>query len=418
MYSFRKSAFALLLILLIVLAGCQNPANTASQGAINGESVSLSSIASVIDKTPEAAGSLSNPKNTSAQLATKTLADNQLTPSLVKVSSSVTMGKVSALRMASAESGWIGGDGWIARTDDGGKHWKIQYHGSGIVKQIFALNNQDAWAVTDKAKLLSTSNGGEHWVLTGKMPNEGFLHFVSKNEAFSGNARTTNGGKNWSTLPVPKQTVGDAYFHDKNNGWAVIQNNGMGIVERTQDGGKTWKIVMGLKLISPLNGAVIRSAGTDDAWVEWIGDYGMTQNSYSLFHTSNGGKNWQTVLANSTAGGGPAPGFQEEFDGPKNQGSSPGPLYVLNHNVAYMGGDCQACDKPNTVGRTIDGGKTWVNEKVSFPGFGGALLAFSDINHGWWICTDNSDPSVLYTTSDGGTHWKKIYTFPRPKQTS
>jgi photosystem II stability/assembly factor-like uncharacterized protein len=44
--------------------------------------------------------------------------------------------------------------------------------------------------------------------------------------------------------------------------------------------------------VAPLNGALIRSAGTDDAWIECIGDSGMTQTSYSLFHTTDGGKHW------------------------------------------------------------------------------------------------------------------------------
>lgn len=74
-----------------------------------------------------------------------------------------------------------------------------------------------------------------------------------------------------------------------------------------------------------LTGSVIRSAGANDAWIELIGESGMTQTSYSLFHTKDGGKTWQTVLANSTAGGGPAPGIAAgDTAGPKNTGSKPG----------------------------------------------------------------------------------------------
>ncbi|MFP3381869.1 hypothetical protein SB767_36740, partial [Bacillus sp. SIMBA_069] len=62
---------------------------------------------------------------------------------------------------------------------------------------------------------------------------------------------------------------------------------------------------MSKKTVSPVNGVLIRSAGPQDAWIECIGDTGMTQTSYSLFHTADGGKSWQTVIAKSTAGAGP-----------------------------------------------------------------------------------------------------------------
>lgn len=165
MFELRKRAYAMLLILLLVPAGCQNPTETASR---------------INDSTPQPA---SNPP-----------ADKSHEQPVATAPSSGTMGKVTAVRLASAESGWVGGEGWIARTDDGGKNWNNQYLGNGTISQIFALNGQDAWAVTDKASLLGTSDGGTHWEAAGTVPNKGFLHFVSKNEAFSANARTADGG--------------------------------------------------------------------------------------------------------------------------------------------------------------------------------------------------------------------------------
>ena len=138
----------------------------------------------------------------------------------------------------------------------------------------------------------------------------------------------------------------------------------------------------------------------------------MTQTSYSLFHTIDGGAHWQTVIANSTAGGGPAPGFPLSYnDGPHNAGVGPGTLYVVNPNVTYMSGKCNACDKHNSIGWTHDGGKTWVNGKALFSGYGQDLLAFADSKNGWWIITDNEKPAVMYTTIDGGVQWKKVFTF-------
>jgi photosystem II stability/assembly factor-like uncharacterized protein len=349
--------------------------------------------------------------------ATAAINSESPTPS-PEVSQKVPMDKVTAVRLASPESGWVGGNGWIARTDTGGKAWKIQYAGAGTIHQIFALDAEHAWAsIEEDMSLISTVDGGKSWSKTGNVPNLGFLHFVSLTEGFSANGMTVDGGKTWTKLAVPDKIVDDAYYHDKDHGWAVTQSEKAFQIERTTDGGKTWKIVMSRKSESSLNGALIRSAGLNDAWVEWIGDSGMTQTSYSVFHTSDGGSHWQTVIANSTAGGGPAPGFPSNYtDGPTNQGSSPGPLYVVDPKTAFMGGQCMACDKPNSVGWTLDGGKTWVNGKQTFTGFDAELLAMADAKQGWLICTDVVDASVMYMTSDGGVLWKKVHTFATPKK--
>ncbi|WNC15338.1 hypothetical protein [Brevibacillus brevis] len=410
MFSVRSKTLALLLLGLLAATGCQSSVpSPADQSAGNTAPSAADPAPSQTPATPSDAGKDSHLPSS----------PDSTTDGRNQGSSAASLGTPTAMRLASASSGWIGGDGWIARTDDGGRSWQTQWSGQEAISQIFALNGKQAWAETESANLLRTTDGGQHWSVAGKAPNSGFLHFVSADRAFAANAATADGGKSWDALPVPQNIVGDAYFHDEKNGWAVIQNNGMGIVQRTQDGGKTWKTVMGRKLAAPLNGALIRSVGPDDAWVEWVGDSGMSQTSYSLFHTSDGGKSWQTVVANSTAGGGPAPGFPLEYNGgPKNQGSKPGPLYVVDRKTAYMGGDCPACDKPNTVGKTTDGGKTWVNEPAAYPGYAGAILGMADAKNGWWVCTDNEKASVMYTTSDGGEHWKKTHEFPAPGKSS
>ncbi|MFP3387241.1 WD40/YVTN/BNR-like repeat-containing protein [Brevibacillus sp. SIMBA_040] len=336
----------------------------------------------------------------------------------------VSLGKVTAVRIADFQSGWIGGDGWIAKTDDGGNRWKVQYQPKGIVKQLFALNNRQAWAVVAKSaevqsalSLIRTEDEGQNWSVVGEMPNQDFLHFISGQEAFSGRWSTTNGGKTWTKLPVPPGTVGEPYFHDRSVGWAVTKGQDAFQVQRTIDGGKSWSVVMSKKTVSPVNGVLIRSAGPQDAWIECIGDTGMTQTSYSLFHTADGGKSWQTVIAKSTAGAGPAPGFPMDYkNGPDIGGSSPGPLYVINSKEAFMGAQCMACDKPNTIGWTLDGGKTLGKGTISLEGYGEELLAFADAKHGWWFVTDHEKPSLMYATSDGGKHWNLVHTFDPPKK--
>lgn len=326
--------------------------------------------------------------------------------------SNINMSMVTAVRLADSQTGWAGGNGWVAKTTNGGKSWAIVYKGSGTVKQIFALNHSDVWVALNQggnvSKILHSNDGGQHWVSVGTAPNNAFLHFNSATTALSGNYLSQDGGKTWRQLPIPDNAVGDAYFNNENNGWVVTESNNEFSVNRTTDGGKSWKTVMTKS--SPLNGAQIRSAGSNDAWVELVGSSGMSQTSYSVFHTSDGGKSWKTVIAKSTAGGGPAPGVTENNISTP-QGSKPGPLYVVNSQVAFIGGSCPACDHQNSIGWTKDAGTTWVNSSVMLDGYGDALLAFANANDGWWITTDNQNSSKMYTTTDSGVHWKEVYDF-------
>lgn len=337
----------------------------------------------------------------------------------------VHMDNITALRLINGHSGWIGGNGWIARTDadtsgSAGSAWNVQYQGQGTVQQIFALNGQQAWAVmADSGSLLATRDGGKRWDTIGTVPEQGragFLHFVSSKEGFSGNQYTKDGGQSWSALPVPGHTVGQPYYHDRQNGWAVTQDTDLSFqILHTVNGGQKWTTVMSRTTGAPVNGIVIRSVERGNAWIELIGGTGMNQTSYSLWHTADSGKSWRAVLANATAGGGPAPGIsQQNNQVPKNEGTAPGMLYAINSNTALMGGYCAPCDKPNTIGWTNDGGKTWNNGKQSFDGYGGQQIGMANASEGWAIFSDSEKAPVMYTTSDGGQHWTQTHVFDKP----
>jgi photosystem II stability/assembly factor-like uncharacterized protein len=404
------------LLILLTLAGCSGEQTAASPSA----SASQPAAVSPSDSSPPAASSPASDTVASPPTLPASPPPASVDPGVDPAKT----GKVTAIRLADPLTGWAGGDGWLAKTLDGGKHWEIQYRHQYVVDQIFALNAMKAWATLDIGdkrgrKLVRTTDGGKHWTDAGTVPGYGFFHFVSDKEAFSGGARTTDGGKTWTSLPSAGRTVGDPYFHDRLNGWAVTNGRHGFSIRRTTDGGKTWPAVL-TRGSEVLPGAsVIRSTGRADAWVELIGDSGMTQTSYSLFHTSSGGKTWQPVLANSGAGSGPAPGFPmgEKTAVPRNSGNSPGMLYAVNPSTAFMGAQCQACEKPNMIGKTTDGGKTWMNLKGEYPGYGPQLIAAADASHVWWIHTDNADkaPSRMYVTEDGGKHWTLVHTFDTPQ---
>nr|WP_253300289.1 hypothetical protein [Paenibacillus lautus] len=119
----------------------------------------------------------------------------------------VDLADVTAVRLVNHSSGWIGGEGWIAFSDNGGTEWEVQAQPKGTVRQIFALNDKQAWTVMENNDLYRTTDGGETWIRIGSTPNAGFLHFISPETGFSGQAKTEDGGQTWSNLDIPDTTA-------------------------------------------------------------------------------------------------------------------------------------------------------------------------------------------------------------------
>lgn len=171
-----KKYVPMVALAVMTLTGCQSSGTT--NGAVN-----------VSDSPQSTAAATSQP----TEQPTVQPTDQTTTPSGTPVAgtsdkpSKVAMTGVTAVRLADVKSGWIGGNGWIAHTDDSGAKWQVQYEGKGDVKQVFALNGQEAWAsVGTEGSLLSTKDGGQHWASVGKMPNAAFFHFVSKGKHSAG----------------------------------------------------------------------------------------------------------------------------------------------------------------------------------------------------------------------------------------
>lgn len=419
----RKSGMWMLLVAAaVVVSGCE--AGTNGQQATGGTTDKQNQQPAVkpTDNTNTNTGQAANSAQSSGKGSNEGSGSNQAAgTSSTGDKVAVHMDEITAVRLIDGQSGWIGGNGWIAKTGQAGAKWTIQYQGKGTVQQIFALNGQQAWAMTEDRGLIRTTDGGNHWSIAGTVPGQGqFLHFSSASVGYNGSYRTGDGGKTWSKLPIPDQTVDQPYYHDDQNGWAVTRNTDKKFnFVHTTDGGRTWQTVLTRTTNAMVNGAVIRSAGVKDAWIELIGDSGMNQTAYSLWHTTDGGKQWRIVLNNATAGGGPAPGVNdEEKQAHKNEGTAPGMLYVVNSQAALMGGYCAPCDAPNTIGRTKDGGKSWNNGKQSFGGYKNQQIGMADAEQGWAIFSDSEQAPVMYVTRDGGTSWKKAHTFDKPANPS
>lgn len=408
-------------IALLLITGCEDKAASGASGKPEPAAPSVNQPAPGADDTgakPPATGTPSKPQEPSA--GTPAASDQNQ-----------TMTAPTAIAFISATEGWAGGSGFISHTKDGGQHWEKQYAGTGQIAGFSFLsdNPKVGWAYqgelngpgagspagsAKKTALLQTKDGGAAWTVVNPSVSLGKeLHFISEQEGFSGNKATSDGGKTWRELPVPAEIAGEAYFSSSDSGWAVINKGNTYEIQQTTDGGKTWKSVYSKPVGSILNGAVIRTTSKDDVWVQLIGDSGMTQTSYTLLHSKDAGKSWLPVVANSTAGGGPAPGYSVGSEaGPKGPGSSPGQLLPLSAQTGFMLGQCRACGDEGevSIGWTLDGGASWTNSGQKLPGQDG-IVSFVNEKQGWLLTYKYSMAPVLYETKDGGKQWSKVYTF-------
>jgi photosystem II stability/assembly factor-like uncharacterized protein len=332
---------------------------------------------------------------------------------------------LSSVSFANEKTGWMAGSGVIMKSVDGGEHFAIQYKGSASTQlTLQVINDQTviAWGAADGTGLgsiLETTDGGSVWHVrkhpAGKLADVQFIS-SSVGYAVTGQAaydqpsamyRTIDSGMTWSRIqtPISPEAVG---FYNSKDGWIVgPHSNGF---FHTTDGGKTWRR-WGKSLPNwTVTRANIVPTGLDQVWAQLVGDSGMSQNPYTIFHTVNG-KSWMPVLGISTAGAGPAPGVPggKVTSGP---GNDSGPMAVVDSNTIRVAGLCYACGNGTTsVYGTTDGGVHWKKDTsimaaIGFPGLHG--MSFVDANHGW-LLEATAGSSKLLRTIDGGTSWRQVY---------
>ena len=161
--------------------------------------------------------------------------------------------------------GWLSGSGGaFSRTQDGGKTWdETGGIGDRDLGEPCFVDNLVGWvAAGPNDGIYRTDDGGETWSLLqdpGKRPYIFSVHFSSKTEGWAAWSdgttgepskqeprvmHTTNGGANWERVEVTeaKPFVHKVYFTDRAHGWLLSRDN----VHRTDDGGKSWQIVLRL----------------------------------------------------------------------------------------------------------------------------------------------------------------------------
>jgi len=283
------------------------------------------------------------------------------------------------VKFVSAEEGWaVGNKNTILHTKDGAKTWEAQLGGDPEASErelteVFFLDAKHGWTRGGAEKLMRTSNGGVSWEEIGKLSfNVPAFQFVSPQTGFTVHydiQRTDDGGKTWKpVLPcaIELQVDGlarkvDCFFKDVSFatttvGYAVAQVAGnvrRGVVARTKDGGDTWS------LSSPEN---MEDAGMQAFF--WNQNTGLiTMRSEKTLMTTDGGDSWNGIVT--------------PFGGERARYAMAGQLGVITQyqRIAY----------------STNGGRSFSSREFPVPANINAV-SFPDARHGYLV----GDHGMIY----------------------
>ncbi len=166
------------------------------------------------------------------------------------------------------EEGWAAGGAYggfpsgidsriILHTNDGGANWTVQ-HGESYKKPLKSIMFVDAdhgFATGEGGIVMKTTNGGENW--TEMVVNSSFhfneIFFVNDMEGYvvaqylglphyAAIFKSTDGGENWAETQLGEgESLSGIYFTDEYNGWTVGGSNNNGLIYHTSDGGVNWE---------------------------------------------------------------------------------------------------------------------------------------------------------------------------------
>ena len=311
----------------------------------------------------------------------------------------------------------------------------------GAIASIHMLDAQTGWAVTDKNRILRTTDGGVHWknvtpnfptAMTRQSIVADFLTASSAWVAVSGIAitgqgddrareqpssarvgvgsativifRTTDAGQTWqqATIQTSGVVVTQINFITTQEGWLLSKHPVSESAEtlelfRTTDGGRSWvkiAIAPASSLDIPPPGRLPFSGSKSgvsflNATTGWVTGRVPVNGYILLYRTDDGGATWYP---------------QSLPLSPTERSSQLSLLLPLFFNatdgilpVSFDMGQGASLD----VYVTHDGGTTW-KSTMPLPAAVGTI-DFVDMQHGWV-----TDGMVLYSTSDGGQHWAKL----------
>jgi photosystem II stability/assembly factor-like uncharacterized protein len=228
------------------------------------------------------------------------------------------------------------------------------------------LNSNTGWVCTGNGYVVKTTNGGTNWTAIPVQPDRNFLaiHFFDSNTGFvigTKNFKTTNGGSNWTqfSFPVILSLYNSLSFIDNSTGW-VCGNSGH--VFKTTDAGNSW-VQQNSGTSIQLNSIFFLNNLT--GWA--AGDNG------GLVKTTDGGNNWQILSTGSSIS-----------------------LYDIRFTDVNNG---KISANNSSYFTTTNGGLNWTQNNLTGTTFNRSLNLINSST--WWMMGGTG----LYLTTNNGNSW-------------
>ncbi len=223
----------------------------------------------------------------------------------------------------------------LVRTKDGGRTWeRIPLESNSRLYAIHFPTPEVGYAVGIHQTVVKTIDGGESWQMVSTEIDGWYasVHFTTEETGFvvggdqAGKGlliRTTDGGKTWRHLDLPKkddpfESFRDVLFVSKTTGFVVGQN---GVILNTIDAGESW---------------TAQTSGSD-TWLRSIGfiddKIGFVVGTEVLLKTVDGGQVWSPLA--------------------KGRFGKLNDVVFLDADRGYI------ADFSGSILETVDGGETW-----------------------------------------------------------
>ncbi len=304
--------------------------------------------------------------------------------------------RLVAVAFVNADIGWVAGgacDGspagscLILATGDGGKNWTEQYRTGVTLEELVFVDATHGWA-------LGRSTGG----------------CSGPTLACPSVLLITTDGKTWTQREIEKSGWSNLQFLDPNVGWAVATSctiSGAGTrcsasLRRTSDGGVNWSPV-------PIPGLVPTGISFVDATHGWAVGWGCKETGGTagcpalIMVTRDGGKTWFRQLQAEETFGTVAP--QVTFINLQNG------WWLSGGSSACTGGGCWP-----SLYRTTDGGRLYTriqrpnqwkisgtDARSGFP----KQMHFVNASIGWISVSAGTGTGGIATTRDSGASWTR-----------
>ncbi len=309
----------------------------------------------------------------------------------------------TGIDFVSGTTGWVAGYGRILGTRDGGRLWAVQYRGRLPLAGIAMWNARIGYTYSP-SEILATENGGAFWAPVSSprgTPSQVIpvgphtVYAIASQRLYE----SLDNGQVWRRVRTP-DPVSSVVMTPAGVGYAV--DAAKAAIWKTADGGQRWTPV--LRLNGGMGGRVAMAGGA--IWAVIYGGAGMNQQSYTVYRSTDAGRQWKAVAAHPTAGGGPAPGSPRRSV-PVAPGlvladfAAPSPKTVILATGCWVCGDGTAA-----LAVTTDGGTHW-QSMPAIAGYSGfsARVSFVSATRGWMA----TGAGLILETSDGGRTWSPVY---------